>query len=173
MIYKLYMESKKGGLLYLKVTLAILIFLFIDILYIGYKFKYSNSMTGFSVKSSIGEFYSQMSPISKFLLIFQWAVLVIIILFMAFKDKKNKGDDKNLIKIDIKENYDQKKTDLDVLYDILKKENSLKLSTISRSFGINKEVAMEWCKILESGNLVIIDYPGFGEPTIKILDKKV
>jgi hypothetical protein len=167
------MISKKGQLLSLKITFAILVFLLVDLIYLGYKFNYSKNLTGFSVKTSVIDFYSQIPPISRFLLIAQWAVLVIVILFMVIKDKRTKSDDKKIIKIDIKENYDKKKTDLDVLYDILKKEKSLKLSTISRSFGIDKEIAMEWCKILESGNLVMIDYPGFGEPTIKVLDKSI
>ena len=31
---------------------------------------------------------------------------------------------------------------------------------------------MEWGKILESSNLAIIDYPGFGKPSLKISENE-
>jgi len=56
---------------------------------------------------------------------------------------------------------------------IIKDKKVLKISTISKAFDIDKEKAMEWIKILESGDLCIIEYPTFGEPFIKIKEKEL
>lgn len=55
------------------------------------------------------------------------------------------------------------KTDIDSLYELLQKEKSINLSAIINTFGISKEKAEEWCRILEEGGLAIVHYPPIGE----------
>ncbi|MEM2017729.1 MAG: peptidylprolyl isomerase [Candidatus Pacearchaeota archaeon] len=57
-------------------------------------------------------------------------------------------------------------TQLDVLYDLLEKHKSLKLSYITETFGISKEEAIEWCNILVEHGLAELKYPAFGEPIL-------
>ncbi len=57
-------------------------------------------------------------------------------------------------------------THLDVLYDLLEKYDSLKLSYIMKTFNIDKEEALEWCNILVEHGLAEVNYPAFGEPTL-------
>ena len=157
--------------IFLKTSLILLLFLFINVAVYLVQFKiFNKGLTGFSIQSSVVEIYSSMSLFSKIFFIGQWIILLIILLFMVFKDRKNKKSDEPVY-INIKENFDKKKTDLDILYDILKVQKELKISTISKSFNVTKEVAQEWCEILESANLATFDYPGFGEPVIRIIEK--
>ena len=163
--------EKRGKGIFLKISLILLLFLFINVAVYLVQFKiFNKGLTGFSIQSSVVEIYSSMSLFSKIFFIGQWIILLIILLFMVFKDRKNKKSDEPVY-INIKENFDKKKTDLDILYDVLKVKKELKISTISKSFNISKEVAQEWCEILESANLASIDYPGFGEPVVRIIEK--
>ena len=57
-------------------------------------------------------------------------------------------------------------TQLDVLYDLLEKNNSLKLTYIMQTFSINKEEAIEWCNILMGSGLAELKYPAFGDPIL-------
>jgi len=58
------------------------------------------------------------------------------------------------------------KTDIDNLYELLQREKSIRLSEITNNFGISKEKAEEWCRILEEGGLAIVHYPPIGEPEL-------
>jgi hypothetical protein len=163
---------KKGKSLSLKIVSLIMFFLVFNV--ILYFFQNKNSklnLTGFSIKSDIIGIYSSMSIYSKIFFIGQWIVLVFILLIMVIKNKKIKKNEDKTFNIHIRENSDKKKTDLDILYDILKEEKELKISTISKSFNIKKEIATEWCEILEYASLATIEYPGFSEPVLRIVEK--
>lgn len=114
--------------------------------------------------------YFNMSDIyPNFLAIF-WGVVVFLfflfVLFIAKRIRRGKIEKINLLSF-----KDKNKTDLDILYDLLKKRKRLKISTICKTFKIDKEVVHQWGKILESGDLANIDYPGIGEPAIVIQEK--
>lgn len=89
-------------------------------------------------------------------------VLFIFIRLFVMVDKGEIG------KIDIKKMRSRSKTDIDILYELIKEKKDIKVSTISKIFEIEKELAMDWAKILESSELVTIEYPGFGGPIIKL-----
>ncbi len=58
-------------------------------------------------------------------------------------------------------------TDLDVLHKIIEKSGRIKLSAISRYFGVNQKKAEEWATILQEHKLAEIHYPPVGEPELK------
>jgi hypothetical protein len=51
------------------------------------------------------------------------------------------------------------------------REGELKISVIAKAFGISKDQALEWGKILENQNLASVEYPAFSEPEIKAKNK--
>lgn len=96
-----------------------------------------------------------------------WAIFIFLLLYIYIRDKILYNREIKIITNElIYSGYD---TDLDVLYTILKTRKHLKLKVIAKVFDIDSEKAMKWAKILESGNLVSIEYPGFfGNPEIVI-----
>jgi hypothetical protein len=58
------------------------------------------------------------------------------------------------------------KTDIDLLYDIIKQKKRVKIGEIARVFTIDREKALDWCRILENNGLVAISYPAFSESEI-------
>jgi len=100
--------------------------------------------------------------------IVQWVLILIIVLIFYVKFlKKRKNEEKtNVIKVERERGDGKAHTSLDELYSLLTKKKNLKVSTISRSFDIDKDTALEWCKILEGHDLVTIEYPAFSEPEV-------
>lgn len=132
-------------------------------------FKSNNPQGGITaniVKSALIDSIN-LSISSKIFLGIQLILIMGILVYTFIYERKMKKRENELIGFHI-EKAGPNETDLDVLYEILKNKKKIGLSAVAKSFKVNKEVAMEWCKILESGDLAIIDYPGFGEPTIKI-----
>lgn len=128
-------------------------------------------ITGNSIGSEIGGFYSQISPLSKIFFILQCTILVALLVFLAYRRKKLESMEDEIKDIS-QWKKPQKGTDLDVLYDLLKDKKEIGISKIAELFNIKKEVAIEWAKILEAGNLATLNYPGFGDPQLKILNPK-
>lgn len=58
-------------------------------------------------------------------------------------------------------------TDIDVLYKIIEKKGRIKLSAISKYFGIDKRKVDEWATILQEHNLAEIHYPAIGEAELR------
>ncbi len=128
----------------------------------------SSGFTGFSIGETVSQTYSTVPFIAKIFLLVQWVFLIAILIFSLIKDKGVESRKQELSGIDL-ERISKKGTDLDILYSLLQKKQQLRISTISKIFKINKDVAMDWCKTLESGNLAIIDYPGIGEPVVNLV----
>ncbi len=63
-------------------------------------------------------------------------------------------------------------TDIDVLYELIKKNKRLPLSKIAELFKVDKKVVEEWGKILEEYGYIIVDYPRFGEIELIFKDEK-
>lgn len=58
-------------------------------------------------------------------------------------------------------------TDIDILYKIIERNGRIKLSAISRYFGIDERKAEEWATILQEHNLAKIHYPPMGGPELR------
>ncbi|MFA5060870.1 MAG: hypothetical protein WC494_00965 [Candidatus Pacearchaeota archaeon] len=124
------------------------------------------SITANIIKSALVDSFN-LSVSSKIFLIIQFGLIAGVLFYTFIYERKMKKMEKELISSHM-EKAGPNETDLDVLYEVLKSKGKIGLSAIANSFRINKEVAMEWCKILELGDLAVIEYPGFGEPMIKI-----
>ncbi len=157
--------------LFFRVVLVIGVILLINLGILSYKYGSTKVLTGLSVKDTLSKTYKDISPASKVFLVMQWVVLILILIFSFVKDKNSKIVKNELAGINIEKMSEKKGTDLDTLYNLLKTKKELRISTVARVFKIGKTVAMEWCKILEAGNLAIIEYPSSREPVIKIIEK--
>jgi hypothetical protein len=161
--------TKEETLLFPRVLLIALIAFFLNIINLMYKLKKQGpSLTGFSVVAKVGEMYSSLPTTSKLVIFIQLGIFILILLYAAFKDRGVLEDKKELDKIDLKENLKASETDLDVLYKLLKEKNKVRISTITKAFKIDKNLAMEWGKTLEEGGLAVIDYPRFSGPVLKL-----
>ncbi len=120
-----------------------------------------------SVDRDIKPQYKSLSTTSLVILASEWAFLIILFISAIIKHKKEVHEDmKDNIKI---QKYKEKtKTDLDILYDVLKEKKHLKLSTITKIFNVSKEVALNWAKTLEAANLAALHYPRVGEPELAL-----
>jgi len=163
--------GKKGISLVSKITLIVV---FVIILNIGI-FIFSNKgsgITGFAITENITELYGALSPTSKIFLIIQWTLLIILLLYLVIKNKLALNREQEITGIDLTDILKRSKTDLDALYSLLQQKGFLSMAIISKIFKIDEDLAMEWGKILESGNLAIIDYPRFGGPILKIVTEE-
>jgi hypothetical protein len=160
--------------IFFKVLLVVVIILIINIVVFTVKINYNASLTGLSISEKISTSYSNISSSSKIFLLIQWVILLTLLLGTYLKEKKmkKKPQQDDLSGIDVKKIADQDGTDLDTLYKILKEKKKLSLSSIIRLFKVKKEVAMNWCKTLESGNLATINYVSTKDPVIKIIEQE-
>lgn len=112
--------------------------------------------------------------ISIILFIALWILLITIVFISFIHFIKSKKEEKIKINFDeLPQKNSKSRTDLDTLYNLLKEKKKLKIGTIARLFKISRENALEWSKILENHELVVIDYPTFNEPEVKIYEKEV
>jgi len=104
--------------------------------------------------------------------IIQWVLIVLLVVVIIFRNfKKEKEEDVTIDYGKIEQERNSQKlgqTDIDLLYDLLKEKNHLNISTLAKIFDVKKEIILEWCKILEDHNLVIINYPAIAEPEVRI-----
>jgi len=106
--------------------------------------------------------------------VIQWIVLIIIAVVAYTKFVKHKkqesltGHYRQILK-----HKGRFETDFDIFYKLLKEKKKLRIGLIATSFKITKEQALDWGKILESNDLVSIEYPAFSEPEVKIIEKEV
>lgn len=120
------------------------------------------NLSGFSMYD-IREMANLRSDYTLLTIIGVWAFFALVMIGVYIRDKVSIR--KEIKAITKSMNYGEYQTDLDVLYDILKERKKLKIKVISDVFEINYDMAMNWAKILESGKLVSIEYPGvFGTP---------
>ncbi len=139
-----------------------------------------NGISGLSVGSSdVGEELSSGEiwfSFSRIFVFIEWMFVGFIILFLHFRQKSGADGEYEKVKTFLNSRAIGTETDLDRLYEVLKIMKSIRLSTISKAFNVNKEVAMDWCKTLEMGNFASIEYPRFGETTLVLeeteIDKK-
>ena len=165
--------TKEETPLFPKMLLLAVVAFFLNIANFAYKInRAGSSLTGFSIFSRVGEMYSSLPTTSKAILFIQWGVLILLLLYAAFKDKGISDDKQELKTLDINESSKPSETDLDVLYKLLKEKNILRISTIAKAFKIDRDLAMEWGKTMEEAKLAIIDYPRFSGPVLKLVTKE-
>ncbi len=118
--------------------------------------------------------YSTMSPQTKMILAAEWMLVIFIALFSLIRGRMRLN--KELKKVDIKGrskfHKEKPETDIDVLYEMLQKDKSIRLGAIGKIFGVNTKTALEWCRILESCDLAEIHYPTVGDPKIILNEPK-
>ena len=128
-------------------------------------------ISGFSIgKLKVGEGFKNngsISLVSKIIIALEWALLISSIIFVLIKNKREMKEEIENTKLPkIKISKSEKTTELDTLYNLIKEKKHLRLSTIAKIFKVKKEIALNWARTLESGNLVKISYPKFGEPEV-------
>lgn len=104
--------------------------------------------------------------------IIQWIVLLLIIFISYFKYiKRKKIGEVNLHYSQIKQTNNKSSTDLDVFYELLKKNKRLRINVVSKTFNISNDKAVEWARILENYGLAKVEFPAFSDPEITLIDK--
>ncbi len=166
------MEIKEDNKIFLKVFLLALIILLVNTAYFFYQYKImqNKGLTGLSIQGVLYDSYSKMSYGTKLFLIAQWGFLIILLFYSFLKDLKTKNIKAQTIDFHVQKNASGNKTDLDTLYEILKDKKEISIPTISKTFNVSEEIAEEWCKILELGELAVIDYPSFSKPIARIIE---
>lgn len=127
--------------------------------------------TGLSVGKDVADLYISLPFVSKIFLMVQWGLLLLLLIYVGFRDKEVSKNQNELAGLDLNQIRKKSETDLDALYTLLKQKQQLRVATVSKAFDIKEDLAMEWGKILESGELAYIDYPKFGGPLIRIKNK--
>ena len=101
--------------------------------------------------------------------ILQWVILIIIVLFSYAKFVQKKKKDEVLeAEIPRVTTSGDLETEIDILYRLIKEKRRLTLTAITNAFNINKDKALEWARILEDHDLVMIEYPAFSDPEVEI-----
>ncbi|RMD45471.1 hypothetical protein D6829_02260 [Candidatus Pacearchaeota archaeon] len=157
--------NKERDNLFLKTI--IVIFLVVLVEFLAFSFAYRKSISGFSI-ADITQLYSSMHTTSKIFLIIQWVIILVIVVIALIKNQKVMQRRNKIGSINIKKAMANSKTELDALYNILKERKELSIKEICSVFKIKEDLAMEWARILEAGELITIDYPTFGSPIAKI-----
>jgi len=119
-----------------------------------------------SIFEGIKQKYDTIPNTSRFIIAGEWLVVLGIILIILMKGRMDLKKDTSHVNKEVKHEKPKPKTDLDILYEMLKKRKSMRILSISKIFGVKKEIAMDWCNILESGDLAEIKYPIVGSPKL-------
>lgn len=132
---------------------------------------YEKGISGLAIsKFPLGEElrknYQSTSTISKLAIAAEWCLVAVIILLIFMRNKAEMKKEISGIKTPQKYRKTENSTELDLLYNILKEKKHLRLSSIAKIFKVSKDIALEWAKTLEYGNLVSIEYPSVRDPEI-------
>ena len=178
------MEIKKRGSKP-KIIGAFIIILLVTVLihtyYIIYGFsipEISNSITGQATFEDVINKVKNVTQKTKIIIAAEWLIVIYTLIYVLIKTKKRIEKDKllesSIGKIEIKAIHTSRsKTDIDVLYDLLKQKKILTITAVSIYFKVEKNLAMEWFRILEEGNLATINYPTIGEARISLNEPEV
>lgn len=166
--------KKRGSHFLGKVSLVILFFALVNAGFIFYinqeDISFDGGYTGMSIGELIKDSFTGLNLMQKIVLFSQVFVFALIILFIFVKELGERGKEKEITENDIKIHSKKYTTDLDILHNILKKKKKIHLSSISKTFKVSKETALEWCRTLESSKIGSLEYPTLGEPYIKVQD---
>jgi hypothetical protein len=163
------MENRGGKISGFAAILGVLFVLAIGHTALHTNFYGVKSISGLSFLDSRPQLTGSASNLLSFLFIIgEWAVLTCVMVAGIISRKKKSTTEIKSIIAEKKKASSSAKTDLDVLYEILKNKKKLGISEIASAFGITKDIATEWAQILEDSNLAEIEYSNIGEPVIKI-----
>ncbi len=79
------------------------------------------------------------------------------------QERENKIETLKAIKESAIARASKYKTDIDKVYELVDKRGKVTITEIANGFGISKELAEQWGKILEDHGLIRINYPPLGE----------
>lgn len=165
---------KEGRPVFFKTLIVLGIVFVLTIFFILYNASSAN-ISGKSIMEVGSNFSDTISKISKSSLIFivvEWFVFLILLVVVFTRDKMITRREVN--DLNLQPRFSKYKTDIDVLYEILKERKVIRIRIVAEAFGTTQEKAMEWAKILEEGDLANIEYPGFaGEAELKFIEPKV
>ncbi|NPE26914.1 hypothetical protein HNV12_02840 [Methanococcoides sp. SA1] len=129
-------------------------------------------MSGNAIREEVVNFY-EASSVGDRLLILTWFIAGVATFSFIYFTIRGIRKKKTISKYNfIKGKLGKSRTDLDTLYEILKQKKTIDIIDIEKTFNVDSDVAFEWAKILENGNLAIIDYPRFRKPTLKLVEKE-
>jgi len=133
----------------------------------------SESITGNSIREVVGDFY-ETSSVNKRIFILSQIVLFIVIIVAIFVIISKFRTHVVLRKADfmVSDGSKRSHTDLDILYQMLKKRGEINMQDIESAFNVNPDIALGWSKVLENGDLAELDYPRFGKPVLRLLTEQ-
>jgi hypothetical protein len=161
------MKTKRG--IFWKALVFIILIFLIEFIAIFYTQR-NNIVISWELASILNYFsflYNNLSILFKVLFLIQGVLSIMILLFFAIMSFR-----KEYKTTTIQSDTRGTKTDIDTLYESLQEERQIKLSDVAKKFRIDKEVALDWFRILEDAKLAEVIYPSFGEPRIKSFVKK-
>jgi hypothetical protein len=155
-------ERKRGGLIVIIVSLVLAVantFFFFR--------RVKPNLSGMAIRDLSGVF--SKPDFATIAFIAQWVLVLAIVIFVyAKRFKREKEEEVHIEGKEIKVKAGKSSTDIDSLYSLLKEKKHLNIKVISKIFGIKKEKAFEWAKILEDYDLAVISYPPFSDPELEI-----
>lgn len=133
----------------------------------------TGAVTGNAIREAIGTFY-ETSSINQRIFILSQIILLIIIVFAVIIIIKRVGSRNSLSKKDYLMGNGNKRsrTDLDILYEMLEKEKEIGMENVENTFHVKPDIALEWFKVLENGELAEINYPRFGKPVLRLIKEE-
>jgi hypothetical protein len=107
-------------------------------------------------------------PLPSILVIIAEWVLVFSLIALTTIRKRLAESMQKATHIELVKKKNKSDTDIDLLYEMLKKNKRISLSKLAELFKVDKKVVEEWGKILEENGYAEVDYPRFGEIEIRI-----
>ena len=119
----------------------------------------------------------EISPVkgltaSKVFVFTEWIFVVFMFFLVSAKKQSVIKKEAEALKVQIRFDGSNAKTDIDRLYELLKEKKRLGISAIAKAFDVDKEVVLEWGETLELGELAYVNYPRIGEPEIVVSEEK-
>ncbi len=171
-------EEGKGKILV--IAIGILVFLVVFHTYynvVGFGSMTSSGISGKSIFGSDDEEENGEEGLStkvRIIIASEWLLVILVMLYTLIKAKnkfkKEEKAESSIKNVSLKKG--RNKTDIDLLYELLLMKKSLQISAIAKYFKVSKLIAMNWCQILEEGNLAEIHYPTVGNPKIELNEPK-
>ena len=162
--------EKREKSLFLKTCLAIFSVLLVEAVAFSLLYGPRNPV-GYSV-ADLTRIYSELNPGSKIFLLVQWLLIIVILAAVFVKSRGSLKSGKEEKKINLEAIKRNSKTSLDAMYEVLKMKKEVSVRMIASMFKISEDLAMDWARILESGDLIVIEYPAIGGPVAVLKEEK-
>jgi hypothetical protein len=117
-----------------------------------------------------GEFSSRLE-FSQMFVIGEWFLVFVFIILSYVAGRTSFKKEVDSIRIGRLKEISETATDIDRLYEILRKKKRARFSAIEKAFGVDEEVVKSWAETLELGGLASVDYPSVGEPELVFVEK--